>query len=73
VLCFFQRQQLIRFPDAPSSARSGLSFYNEMIPKVPLMSESGMLQGSVHGVDNLNLFRNVMQEQLHEKEFREHV
>jgi hypothetical protein len=68
VLSFFQ-QLLIRFPGAPSSAPSGLSFYNEMIPKLPLMSESGMLQGSAH----LNLFRNVMQEQLQEKEFREHV
>ncbi|GJN03849.1 hypothetical protein PR202_ga21335 [Eleusine coracana subsp. coracana] len=67
-------KDLIRFPGAPSSAPIGLSFSQEIMPKLQLLSESGMLQGGVvHGLGNSNAFRTVMQEQLHEKEFREHV
>ncbi|GJN15888.1 hypothetical protein PR202_gb02833 [Eleusine coracana subsp. coracana] len=69
-----QVEQFVRFPGAPSSAPIGLSFSQEMMPKLQLLSESGMLQGGVvHGLGNSNAFRTVMQEQLHEKEFREHV
>ncbi|KAK3122024.1 hypothetical protein QOZ80_8BG0664110 [Eleusine coracana subsp. coracana] len=68
------KDQFVRFPGAPSSAPIGLSFSQEMMPKLQLLSESGMLQGGVvHGLGNSNAFRTVMQEQLHEKEFREHV
>ncbi|KAJ1268955.1 hypothetical protein BS78_07G172800 [Paspalum vaginatum] len=64
----------IRFPGAPSSAHIGFSFSHEMMPKLPLLSQSGMLQGGVHGVAVSNGFRTVMEDQLNVKDsVREHL
>ncbi|XP_062196256.1 transcription factor BHLH089-like [Phragmites australis] len=52
------KDQLIRFPGASSPAPIGFSFSQEMIPKLQkLSSQSGMLQGGVHGVTNPDVFR----------------
>ncbi|WVZ92400.1 hypothetical protein U9M48_038470 [Paspalum notatum var. saurae] len=58
----------IRFPGAPSSAHNGFSFSHEMMPKLPPLSQSGMLQGGVHGVAISNGFRTVMEDQLNGKD-----
>ncbi|KAL6646060.1 hypothetical protein ACP70R_017668 [Stipagrostis hirtigluma subsp. patula] len=59
------KNRLIRFPEAPSSAPMGFSFSHEEMHKP---QQSGMLQGSVHGMANTDVFRTVMQQQLNEKD-----
>jgi hypothetical protein len=44
-----------------------------MMPKLPVLSEAGMLQRGVRGVGYSNVFRTFVEEQLHEKDFREHA
>lgn len=64
-------KDVLRFPGAPSSTPIGFSFSPEMMPKLQL-SQSGMLQGGVHGMANPDVFRTVMQGQLNERDaFRE--
>ncbi|KAL6661158.1 hypothetical protein ACP70R_000542 [Stipagrostis hirtigluma subsp. patula] len=62
------KNRLIRFPEAPSSAPIGFSFSHEAMRKPQLSSQSGMLQGGVHGMANTDVFRTVMQQQLNEKD-----
>jgi hypothetical protein len=50
--------QVLRFPWSPSTAPMGLSFAQDMMPKP---SQPGMLQGDVHGMANLDMFRTIMQ------------
>ncbi|KAL6858867.1 hypothetical protein ACP4OV_017869 [Aristida adscensionis] len=54
------------FPGAHSSAPIGLSFSQD-IHKPHLLSQSGMLQGDVHGMGNADMLGTAIQEELNER------